>query len=231
MAKNRKFGALLWVTLLSAAFCSTIKAQSYYEETPRTFYGGLLAGTNFTQIDGDNFAGYHKVGFNVGGIVYTKFADHFAGSMEILFSQKGSRAHQMQRSNHAQFNILKYNIDLNYAEVPVMLNYFDKKRAHAGAGFSYSQLISSKEVVVVDNPAQLGPVDFENDYPFKKYDVNFLLGGGLRLYKGLFLNLRFQYSLVPIREKIHPELGRAEQYSNLYVLRLMYLFGTEDKPY
>ncbi|WP_276134925.1 porin family protein [Polluticoccus soli] len=230
MAKNRKFGAFLLSAVFLMAFSTATRAQSYYEEVPRTFYGGLLAGTNFTQVDGDNYAGYHKVGLNVGGIVYTRFADKFAGSLEILFSQRGSRAHQEQRSNHRLFIIQKYNIDLNYAEVPIMFNYFDKKKAHAGAGFSYSQLISSKETVLTTDPT-VNALDFEKEYPFKKYDVNFILGGGLRLYKGLFLNLRFQYSLVPVRKDIHPELGRAEQYNNSYVLRLMYLFGTEEPKY
>jgi hypothetical protein len=230
MAKNRKFGALLLFAMLLAAFSQAVNAQSYYEETQRTFYGGLLAGTNFTQVDGDNFAGYHKVGLNVGGIVYTQFAERFAASLEILFSQRGSRAHQTQPSNRQQFLISKYNIDLNYAEVPIMLNYFDRKKAHAGAGFSYAQLISSKETVVTTD-ASVNAIDLNDQYPFKKYDVNFLLGGSLHLYKGIFLSLRFQYSLLPVRKSIHPELGRAEQYNNSYVLRIMYLFGTEEKPY
>jgi hypothetical protein len=230
MAKIRKFSAFLLSTIFFTGIYSVSMAQSYYEETPRTFYGGLLAGANFTQVDGDNFAGYHKAGLNVGGIVYTQFAPRFAASIEILFSQKGSRAHQTQPSNSRQFLIQKYNIDLNYAEVPLMLNYFDRKKAHVGAGFSYSQLISSKESVVTSDPS-VNAIDMNDKYPFKKYDVNFLLGGSIHLFKGIFLGLRFQYSMLPIRKTIHPELGRAEQYSNAYVLRVMYLFGTNEKPY
>src|ERR1043165_3946882 len=48
----------------------------YYEEIPRAFYGGLVVGANFAQVDGDNYAGYHRIGINAGGIVYTRFDEH-----------------------------------------------------------------------------------------------------------------------------------------------------------
>jgi hypothetical protein len=232
MAKSRQFAAFLAIMSVLIGFWQQSLAQSsYYEEVQRTFYGGLVAGANFTQIDGDNFAGYHKAGINVGGRVYAHLAPKVAASIEILFSQKGSRAHQAQLSNihnSQQYLIHKYNIDLNYAEVPVMINYFDRDKAHIGVGLSYSQLINSREFVVTDRPFTPG-VDLNEDYPFKKFDLNWLIGGSIHLWKGIFLDVRFQYSLIPIRTKIDPYLGRADQYSNMYVLRLMYLFGTEQK--
>ncbi|MCB0700794.1 MAG: PorT family protein [Chitinophagales bacterium] len=198
------------------------KAQSYYIDDNRTFYGGLIAGATFTQVDGDNFAGYHKVGFTGGGIAYAELAPKFAASIEILYTQKGSRAHKTQTSNNKVFFIEKYDIDLSYAEVPILFNYFDKRKSHFGAGVSYSQLISYKENVGTQ-PAFPDSVNLDQ-YPFRKYDINFILSGNLHVYKGFFLNARFQYSLLPIRNKIYPEFGRAEQYNNMWVIRLMYLF-------
>ena len=154
--------------------------------------------------------------------MYARFAEHVAGSIEILFSQKGSRAHKTQLTTSKAYNILKYDINLNYAEVPVMINYFDKRKSHFGAGFSYSQLISSKETVQTDPPF---PSSIKlDDYPFQKMDINFLIGFNLHLVKGLFLNGRFQYSVIPIRKKVYSEFGRNEQYNNVWTLRLMYLF-------
>jgi hypothetical protein len=182
-------------------------------------------GGNFTQVDGDNYAGYHKVGINAGAIVYTLFDAHFAASLEILYSQKGSRGHKIQETiSHAIID--SYNIRLNYAEVPIQLNYFDRRRSHFGAGFSIARLVSTKEDGVL---RQKPPQNFEN-YPFKKMDYNFIIGGSLHLVKGLFLNARFQYSLVPVRKgTIGVDLpaefsGRNEQYNNMWTVRLMYLF-------
>jgi hypothetical protein len=228
MAKIRKFAGFIVVLFALTTSFNQSYAQSYYVEEPRTFFGGLIAGGNFTQVDGDNYAGYHKIGVNVGGIVYARFTNNIAGSLEILYSEKGSRGHRSQLSNNRVFELKRYNINLNYAEVPVMLNYFDKQWANFGAGLSYSQLIGSKESVETNNTTFNDTINFDR-YPFKKYDLNFIVGGSLKLVKGLHLNLRFQYSLLPVRKTIYPELGRAEQYNNVWTFRLVYLFGTEDK--
>ena len=47
--------------------------------------------------------------------MYVNLADHLAGSVEILFSQKGSRGHKNLESANGAL-ISKYRIDLNYAE-------------------------------------------------------------------------------------------------------------------
>ncbi len=226
MAKIRKFAALLAVTLAGCGLLGKSYAQStWYEEEPRTFYAGPIIGANFTQIDGDNYAGYNKVGFNAGGILYAHLADKVAVSMEILFSQKGARGTFAKAISNTGYIIQKYNINLNYAEVPVQLCFFDKRKSHFGGGLSYSQLIGTKETAVV-TPSSFPMPDFEKDYPVKKMDINFILGGSLHLYKGFFLNLRFQYSVIPLRKgaNVPTGFGRTEQFSNMWTVRLMYLF-------
>ncbi|MCB9046591.1 MAG: PorT family protein [Chitinophagales bacterium] len=206
-----------------AGMINNTYAQNYYVDDERTFYGGLIAGSTFSQVDGDNFAGYSKPGFTVGGIAYAELANKIAGSVEILYTQKGSKSNKTQQSNNKTYLITNYRIDLNYAEIPIMINYFDKRKSHFGAGLSYSRLINYKETVTT-TPNFPNTINLD-DYPFKKSDLNFLISGSLHLYKGLFLTYRFQYSLFPVRTKIYPEFGRAEQYNNMHVLRLMYLFG------
>jgi hypothetical protein len=220
MNKIRQFAVFL---LICTGFSTKIYAQnptSYYIEDPRTFYGGLLLGANLSQVDGDSYAGYHKAGLNVGGIMYAHLADKLAASIEILFSQKGSRGHKLQESGVGNL-LTKYIIDLNYADIPIQINYFDRRKSHFGAGFSYSHLITSKEIIET-NPPDPGLQD--RNYPFRKSDINFIMGGNLHLVKGLFLNLRFQYSLIAIRKNIPPGYGRAEQFNNMWTVRLMYLF-------
>ncbi|RYZ44323.1 MAG: PorT family protein [Sphingobacteriales bacterium] len=226
MAKIRKFAAYVMLAAGGMCFSGKTLAQNpstYYVEDPRTFYGGILFGTNFSQVDGDSYAGYHKVGLNGGGIVYIHLDQNLAGSMEILFSQKGSRGHRVQESGFAGLYINEYKINLNYAEIPLMLNYFDRRRSHFGGGFSYSQLITSSETISVSDGSNIKQIPTDS-FKFRKSDINFVLGGNLHLWKGLFLNLRFQYSIIPIRKNIPPGFGRSEQFNNLWALRLMYLF-------
>lgn len=196
-----------------------VAQENFYLENERTFYGGLVAGTNLAQVDGDDFAGYTKKALNVGGIVYIKLGGNLALSTEILYSQKGSKSKVPQELS-AGYVITSYGINLNYAEIPLLINYFDKRKSHFGGGFSYSRLASSSEYITT-NPVQVFNL---NNYPFKKSDYNLILAGNLHMYKGLFLNIRFQYSIVPIRDKIPQSYTKAPQYNNLWVIRLMYLF-------
>lgn len=209
---------------LSLLFAGTAIAQNpknYYVEEPKTFVGGLTGGLNFTQVDGDSYKGYHNIGFNTGVVVYTQLAPGISASLEILFSQKGARSNGSQLSNGGVTVITKQNIKLNYAEIPVQINFFDKKRNHFGAGLSYAQLINSKEEIVGNNSS----IKYDPDqYPFKKMDINMILSGQVHVYKGFFAGIRFQYSMLSIRDKVDLEYGRAQQFNNVFALRLMYLF-------
>jgi hypothetical protein len=232
MNKSNKIGAYFFGLVLFCLFGANIWAQeqdpeqNYYVEVPRVFYGGLLLGANFSQIDGDYYAGYHKVGLNVGGIAYAQLKTHLALSMEILYSEKGSKISssdplRLVSVNNVTYATTDYGIKLNYAEVPVMINYFDKRKSHAGIGFAYGRLVSATEnITTYPSPP---PVDLTK-YDFKKDALDAIAGVDLHLWKGLFLNFRFQYSLLPVRDNIPPYFARAKQYSNMYILRLMYLF-------
>jgi hypothetical protein len=215
---------LLFLLFNLCTYCGNAQFTSSSDDD-RTFFGGLEAGGNFSQVDGDNFAGYHKAGWNVGVIVYTKLEDQFAASMELLLAQKGSRASQQQlpRVANDQNTILTdYTIKLNYLEVPILLNYFDKRKSNFGAGFSYAQLVGSREIykngqgAIFETEAKL--------YPFRKFDASFILNGNAHLWKGFFLNLRFQYSLIPIRKNYNPITGMRPQFSNVWTTRMVYLF-------
>ena len=234
MNKSRKFAALKIIAVILAVFPALARAQEtegdepegMYIEQPRIFYGGLVVGANFSQVDGDYYAGYRRVGVNAGGIVYTQLAKHVALSLEILYSQKGSKDDGPQVSPaNAKILVTKYGINTSYAEIPVMINYFDKRKSHFGVGVSYSRLVGSTETLQIDTSV-LAPqnIDLNQKYPFNKDNFDILAGVELHLVKGLFLNVRFQYSLTPIRTQIPPiDYARATQYNNMWVVRLMYL--------
>jgi hypothetical protein len=224
MDKSRKFTPLILITLILIAFSTSVLAQKdeYDPEDSRIFYAGLIAGANFAQVDGDNFAGYRKVGVNAGAIGYVQLRKHIAVSWEILYSQKGAVSDLYKTSTDDSNILIKdYKIKLNYAEIPVMLNYFDKRRSHFGLGVSYSRLVNATETLETD---PVTTVDLTK-YPFRKNNFDAVAGAHLHLWKGLFLNVRFQYSLVPIREISPSGFSRAQkQYNNLWTVRLMYLF-------
>lgn len=194
--------------------------NNYYVEEPKLFTGGLIAGANFCQVDGDRYAGYFKVGVNAGAVLYTRISDRYSLSMELLFSQKGASSNFRQNSASKTFTIVTQKINLNYAEIPVLFNVYDKNKSHIGIGLSYAQLISANETITTSPSYNYDPAQ----HPFIKRDLNFIAGANLFLAKGLYANLRFQYSVLPIRTSIDYEVARSKQYNNLWVVRLMYLF-------
>lgn len=216
----------LTVSIVLLPFLS--KAQSYYVEDYNLFHGAVIAGGNFTQIDGDNFAGYRKSGLNVGGAVYMYLDKNIALSLEMLYSEKGCKTTDKDRRQVANGVVVtKYNLNINYADIPLMIHYFIPQKSHFGAGFALGRVISSEQTIEAEPSMSI----FSEGY-YRNYDVSFLVNSNLRVYKGLFVNVRFQYSLANIAKKDivnqSPVFGRAQQANNVWTFRLMYMFGIKD---
>jgi hypothetical protein len=198
---------------------NALAQSNYYVEDERTFKGAVMAGTTFTQVDGDNFKGYYKKGITAGGGVYTMLGEDIGMGLEVLYTQKGSKGNLSKGGTIPGLLMKKYSIEMDYAEVPLQVYYFDKHKNHFGGGVSYSQLISAKEKFETDPPQTFT----DKDYPFRKMDINLILSSNFHLWKGLYITARFQYSLVPVRKKVPPNFGRQEQFNNTIVFRIMYV--------
>lgn len=230
MNKSRTFAAFFFINVLFLLFAHRAVAQvdedpeqGLYIEKPKLISVGVVAGAGFSQVDGDSYAGYHKTGLNFGGIGYIRLYRHLALSFETLYSRKGAKSNGARYSPVDSTTIIRsYGIDLKYAEIPVMINYFDQRKSHFGIGVSYGRLVGSTETIS-STPAY--PFDFTK-YPFKKDAFDLVAGAQMHMWKGLFFNVRFQYGLVPLRTVSPPALSRAQnQYVNLWAVRLMYLFS------
>lgn len=213
------------ITLLVFILCTHGVLQAQQDDDERLFWGGLTFGANYTQVDGDNFAGYHKVGIHGGACLFINLGKPVVLGMELLYTQKGARAGQSQLpklSNDKSTVIVDYKIHLNYAEVPLILHLFDEKKNNFGAGLSAAYLGSSKEIFKDGNGAV-----YEQEaklYPFRKIDLNFVANAGAHIWKGLGVNLRFQYSMLSIRNAANYLTGRTQQYNNIVTTRLIYIF-------
>lgn len=225
MLKFRKI--TLVIAVLIVGLVNKGNSQSYYVDNKSTFYGGLSLGSTFSQLDGDKFAGYRKIGFTGGAIVYAELAKNFATSLEILYTQKGAISNRTESPETVlTYRVNKYAVKLDYVEIPVLFNYFDKRKSHFGVGASYSQLVSQQETVTT-TPAFPDSVDLR-DYPFKNVDINAIASVNLYLTKGFFLNIRYQYSLFSVRDNVYPDLkriGASGQSNNFWAFRLMYIFN------
>jgi hypothetical protein len=199
----------------------TLSAQNYYLEDDNTFKGMVTFGSNFSQIDGDNYAGYSKAGINGGAGVFTKIGKELAVGLELLYSRKGSKSIVLKAATNKAFDIISYKAILNYIDIPLQLYYIDGRKDQFGAGFSYSRLINQSETFDTNPPQKLQ----SSDYPFKKSDYCFIASANAHIVKGIYVTARFQYSLVSIRGNVPPGFGRTEQYNHMWTIRLMYMFN------
>jgi hypothetical protein len=184
--------------------------------------GAAIAGGNVSQVDGDEAFGYNKFGWQFGAAALVKFNKKWSLSLENIYNQKG--ANQGARTSDSLDG--SYLLKLNYVEVPVLFHYTDRDRITVGAGFSWGRLVKVEEYKSgyrVDSTTLLGG-------PYNKNDWNILVDLRFKLYKGLKLNLRYAYSMVPIASRVvidsksgNPNLR--DQYNNLISLRLMYIFN------
>ncbi len=180
-----RFIVFCFFTMIFAT--TTLSAQ---EAVERRFKGGLVGGFNLSQIEGDDAAGYNKIGLQGGARVAIILKEKMDLGIELLFSQRGSAA---RNENQGRF---AFKLTLNYIEVPVLFNYMDWQaededyyRLHFHAGFSYGRLISFKtdefsNLIILE--------DFIRDN-----DVSWMAGATYYINKNLGVTARYSRSLYP----------------------------------
>lgn len=209
------------LSLLTISVCLSAQNEKIFFDGEKKFYGGIVLGANISQVDGDDRSGYHKVGLNTGATVIWHFHPKVAANIELLFSQKGSKKVNEGYSTQVGSYWDKYTMHLNYVEVPFVFNYVHSTKWQFGLGASYNSLLNSKEEYEIYYPVNIDPAI----YKFNSYEIELIASGTLNVWRGLFVNIRYQYSLTPIRDFLYvPEgLGSGHQFNNLLVFRLFYL--------
>ncbi len=179
---------------------------------------------NLTQVDGDEFYGFHKIGLNVGPMVSMPFGKkkNWSASMELLYSQKGSY-------HGGSTDSTTYRITLDYAEVPLLIHFTDKKLISGGVGICYGQLVNYKET---KNNFFDSIFTYQN--ALSNYELSVIADVQIRLWSKLWANIRYQYSLMSNHSVVvsdpttYPRKSfTREQYNNVISLRLTWVFNQE----
>lgn len=212
---------LVFLCLFTPMIASARYAPGIYMEEVKPFTGGPLAGLNLTQVDGDMYFGYSKPGLTIGGFVRAHFTERISASMELLFSQKGSKGVAEVDDPFLGKFTARCNIGLNYVEVPVTVRY-EVAGIGGELGMSYSRLVGAKEWILSQ---PLVPIDAEKNR-FEENGLDYILGVSKRLNKHVQLNARFQYSAISIRPFSRVPAGYAwgekGQFNNLFSIRVVY---------
>jgi len=216
------------------------------------FIGFATAGANFAQIEGDDVHGFRKIGVNGGlGVALPLTPDHkWTISAELLYSQKGSR----KKCAAGYFDTVYYhpsmftdvnravpfdshmkcNITLDYVEIPLLAHYEDMRSGMKfGLGFAWGRLVRAKEIY--NGFTRTTNIRTKT---YRTSDWSVIADVEARLYKNLSLNVRWEYSMVPIRT-MHYMTGRTESdgsfnltrdeyikmHNHVFTIRLSYYFN------
>lgn len=94
--------------------------------------GGASLGMVMSQVDGDRYGGYKKIGWQLGGYAWYDFNDRWALQPELMVTNRGSRE-----------IAVNYRLSMTYIDVPVMINFHalpakgDRLLVQAGPSIGY----------------------------------------------------------------------------------------------
>lgn len=165
---------------------------AFSQEVKQTFRPVFSIGMVASQVDGDTYSGYHKIGYFFGLGVNRQLTQKLEIEFGITFLQKGARKnYALDSASRNNPNNEFYLLRLNYVEVPLFLRFKAFKKFKFEVGGAGAYLIRSYE------ESQNG---YYNGNTYKNFDFSFLLGFGYQLKPNVFVNLRYEYSFVPFRD-------------------------------
>jgi len=175
------------------------------------FEGGAVAGLSASQIDGDTYYGFNKLGLLAGGWVKHMFTYTVGGQLEVRYIMKG--AYESENVDDAFY----YKVVLHYADIPVLINYHYRERVLFELGLSPEFLVYNRE------EDQYGTTP-EDAPPFHRLTMSAIGGIGYIFWERFMVNVRYNYSVIPIRD--HPSgqtyLLNKGQYNNVLTFSVYY---------
>ena len=217
----RKVFTLIIIFSLSL-FYSEIKAQ--------IIQGEAIFGMNLSKVEGDRvnngLVRFNKPGVNLGLGAIVPIAKNWGVNLEVLFTQKGA---YKRKGPYVDSLEPYYKTALNYAEVPVIVQYTDPKGGLTiGTGLSYSRLVGAKWIVNGNTYTKS-----INDGYFSRDNLDWLMDFRIKLYKQLKLNIRYQYSLTSIwsgpddalLETLAGEKQSSDQRNSMISIRVIWIFN------
>lgn len=187
------------------------------------FGAGLVGGINASQIDGDDLAGFDKVGLT-GGIKATiSFESRWQANIEFLYSERGSRPDIFNPEYDPDIEVT-----LRYAELPVYISLGDwwqeegeYYKVTAFGGLSYARLISAQSFDYYHSAEE--SVDLLVPY-FNENDLSWLLGASIRTSPRWGFSGRYTRGITPLLSPEKHGLNTKRLVSYFLTFRIEYYF-------
>ncbi len=192
------------------------------------FRAGPLLGLPFSQVDGDSFEGYNKVGLNIGAFVSRHITEQWDIQLDIAYMQKGSReAPDPEKGKYDD-----YKIALSYIQFPLVGRY-RYKQFSGEAGISVGVLLNSEEEI---DGVPIGDIPSHEIVPFQDTEWATVFGLNYHINDRFWINMRWLYSINRIRIPYDGDISiynprphwisrKPGQYNNNFVVTAYYSFN------
>jgi hypothetical protein len=141
------------------------------------FDGIIFFGMSASQVDRDQYGGYHKIGLNAGLNVTHEISEKIEFQTGINYIDKGAAS----GSKYSD-----YKLKLNYFQIPVQLNIDFYKRISLSGGIFFGYLINGKANYDISY------------YNIKNREICSYFSINYHYFEKLVLNFGFSYSIFPI---------------------------------
>lgn len=212
-------------TLIYLRWCAflAIGLVTWSDVEAQRFSAGLVAGLNASQIDGDELAGFDKVGLTGGIKTIMEFESVWRMNMELLYSERGSRPDIFNPDYDPDIEI-----SLKYIEIPVYVSLGDwwqeegeYYKVSAQAGLSYGRLLDAKTTDYY-HPSE---VAYDKLVPyFSENDLSWMLGATFRMSKQWGVTARYSRGIIPLLDPEKNNLATQRLLSYWLTFRFEYYF-------
>lgn len=150
--------------------------------------------------------------------------------MEVTYNQKGARQGQQYYDSLNSGIVVtgEYKLRLNYVEIPVLIQYTDKKFITIGAGFSWGRLVGVQEW---EHGKKVETTTVQNG-PYNKNDFSYLIDLRIKVWGPLKFGVRYQNSITKIRTREFSDFAgntwTRDQYNKVLTFKLVYIFNEEQ---
>jgi len=194
--------------------------------------GEAIVGFNLSKVEGDlvnnGIFKFQKPGLNIGLGAIIPINEMFSVNIQMLFSQKGAYKKYSPYSDSAK---PYYHTRLDYAEVPLLFSYHDKKGLTLSTGISYSRLVRIKWVEygnTLSNSINDGYYDLDS--------FDWIADFKYRIWQNTHINIRYQWGLKSIWSGDDGDLlttrenktQSSDQRNSLISVRLIWIFGEKQ---
>ncbi len=168
------------------------------------FQGGITGGLVVSQVDGDGYGGYHKIGVQGGFYSRYYFNDKLTLTAMLRYLPKGSRFGDDKVQRY-------FKINLNYIDIPITVSYRLLDKVDISGGVSVGVLFKAK---VEDHTGVVSA----NRLFYKKTDISALAGVSYHFTEEISVSVEHTYSILPVNTRM------SRQHNNLLIASLNYQF-------